>query len=260
MPEDAAPGTQPPLVPEGAATLERPRWDLLDAAAVVCLDAGALGLGAWVARDLIGIETRPTAAALAAAAVRMGIVIPALLLMAQRWWGSRPADLGLRAPEPGSVAWFLKTALALGGAYLVLGTLVGLAFYRARLVALSGGARAWLGSPEIASWLVSALLVAPIVEELVFRGVLYPALRTRTGRAAAILLSAAVFAGAHLLWSWKLFVPWTQLLGGIVFAWAYERTRSLVFPALFHLAGNLGILVLNAALAWRPAWLAWVLG
>ena len=88
----------------------------------------------------------------------------------------------------------------------------------------------------------------------------YAALRTRTGRAAAIFLSAAVFAAAHILWSWKLFLPWTQFLGGIVFAWAYERTRSLVFPALFHLAGNLGILALNAALAWHPGWLAWLLG
>ncbi|MHC4249705.1 MAG: lysostaphin resistance A-like protein [Planctomycetota bacterium] len=251
-----------PLTPDvgNGLTFERPRWDIIDAAAVVCLDAGALVLGAWVARDLIGIETRPTVAALASAAVRMGIIIPALIVMARRWWGSRPADLGLRAPEPGSVAWFLKTALALGGAYLVLGTLVGLAFYRGQLDALSAGARAWLASPMIMPWLVSALVVAPLVEEFVFRGVLYPALRTRTGRAAAIFLSAAVFAAAHLLWSWKLFVPWTQFLGGIVFAWAYERTRSLVFPALFHLAGNLGILALNAVLAWRPAWLARILG
>jgi len=260
MSDEAASGEQARPSAGTAPTFERPRWDLLDAAAVVCLDAGALGLGAWVARDLIGIETRPTVAALASAAVRMGIVIPALLLMARRWWGSRPADLGLRAPEPGSVAWFLKTALALGCAYLVLGTLHGFAFHRGRLGALSGGSRAWLESPAITQWLVSALLVAPLVEELVFRGVLYPALRTRTGRAAAIFLSAAVFAAAHLLWSWKLFVPWTQFLGGIVFAWAYERTRSLVFPTLFHLAGNLGILVLNAVLAWRPGWLAWLLG
>ncbi len=260
MPEGSAPEAQSPPQADDAPPPERPRWDIVDALAVICLDAGALGVGAWVARDLIGAEAHSTGAAVAAAAIRMGIVVPAILVMARRWWGSRPADLGLRAPEPGSAAWFVKTALVLGGSYLVLGTLMGFAFYRGRLDALSAGSRAWLASPAIASWLLSALVVAPLVEELVFRGVLYPALRDRTGRAGAIILSAAIFAAAHVLWSWKLFVPWTQFLGGIVFAWAYERTRSLVFPAIFHFLGNAGLLALNAALAWRPGWLAWLLG
>jgi hypothetical protein len=251
---------QPRLLPAGAPLPGRPRWDIIDALAVVCLDAGALGVGAWVARDLIGTEAHPTGAAIASAAVRIGIVVPALIMMARRWWGSSPAELGLRAPESGSAVWFVKTALVLGGAYAILGTLLGFAFYRGRLDEFSAGSRAWLTSPEIAAWLVSGLIVAPLVEELVFRGVLYPALRDRTGRAGAIVLSAAVFAAAHVLWSWKLFIPWTQFLGGIVFAWAYERTRSLVFPAVFHFLGNAGLLALNAALAWRPGWLAWLIG
>ncbi len=256
MAEGQPPTPDVPVTP----TFERPRWDLVDALAVICLDAGALGLGAWIARDLIGTEARPTAAAFASALVRIVIVIPALLLMARRWWASSPADLGFRRPEPGSAAWFLKTALALGAAYLVLGTFIGFAFYRGRLDALSVGARAWLGSPMIAPWLLGALVVAPLVEEPVFRGVLYRAVRTRSGRRGAIVLTAAVFAAVHLVWSWKLFLPWTQFLGGIVFAWAYERTRSLVYPALFHLIGNAGILALNAVLAWRTGWLAWLLG
>jgi membrane protease YdiL (CAAX protease family) len=260
MLEDTASEVQPLATSSCAPVFEKPRWDIIDAAAVICLDAGALGLGAWLARDVIGLKAHPTAAAFAATAVRIGIVLPALLIMARRWWDSRPADLGLRKHEPGSVAWFVKTALALGAAYLVLGTLIGFAFYRGQLAALSAGARGWLGLPTMATWLLGALVAAPIVEELVFRGVFYPALRTRTGRGAAIVLSAAVFAAAHVLWSWELFLPWTQFLGGIVFAWAYERTRSLVFPALFHLAGNLGILTMHAVLAWRPGWLAWLLG
>jgi len=260
MPEDTAAEIGPPSYAEPPPSFERPRWDIIDAARVICLDAGALGLGAWIARDLVGIQARPTLAALTSAAVRIGIVIPGLFLMARRWWGSAPSDLGFRRPEKGSVKWFVKTSLVLGAAYAALGTLIGLAFFRGRLDALSAGARLWLGSPAIATWIASALVVAPLVEEPVFRGVLYPSLASRTPRWAAILLSAALFAAAHLLWSWKLFLPWTQFLGGLIFAWAYERTRSLVFPALLHFAGNLGLLALNATLAWRPGWLAWLLG
>jgi len=260
MPEDTAAEIRPPPSADTPLAFERPRWDIIDAAAVVCLDAGALGLGAWIARDLIGTAAHPTLAGLASAAVRVGIVIPALLVMARRWWDSRPADLGFRRPQSGSVAWSAKTAVALGAAYLVLGTLVGLAFYRGRLDALSAGARAWLSSPATTTWLFSALVVAPLVEEPVFRGILQPALRARLGRLGAVFASAAIFAAMHLVWSWKLFPPWTQFLGGLIFAWSYERTRSLVFQALLHLSGNLGLLALNLTLAWRPGWLAWLIG
>lgn len=45
---------------------------------------------------------------------------------------------------------------------------------------------------------ITAIVLAPLFEESLFRGVLLPVLGRRTGRAAAVLLSALLFAAAHL--------------------------------------------------------------
>ncbi len=79
------------------------------------------------------------------------------------------------------------------------------------------------------------VLVAPMVEEVMFRGLLFRALRARTGFWGAGLISAALFALIHLepLHCLQL----TAL--GLALAWVYERTGSL-WPAVFlHTAQNL---------------------
>jgi membrane protease YdiL (CAAX protease family) len=85
-------------------------------------------------------------------------------------------------------------------------------------------------------------VAAPVVEETVFRGVLYRWLRGVLPLATAMLASGAVFALAHA--TTLLFLP---LLGlGILLAWIYERSGSLwpgvLVHALFNLAGIVDIL------------------
>lgn len=77
-------------------------------------------------------------------------------------------------------------------------------------------------------------VIAPVAEELFFRGILYGFLR-RWGVAAAILLSTTLFGLAHPG------VSPVQLIGGIVFAWAYEQEKSLMTPMVIHCLGNLAI-------------------
>ena len=85
------------------------------------------------------------------------------------------------------------------------------------------------------------VIIGPVVEEIIFRGALYPAIRARTGAGLAMVLSGIVFGLIHvdLLW---LVVP-TALLG-IALAWLYERTRSLWVPILCHAVFNLTALAL----------------
>jgi membrane protease YdiL (CAAX protease family) len=85
------------------------------------------------------------------------------------------------------------------------------------------------------------VVIGPVVEEIVFRGALYPAIRARTGAGLAMVLSGVVFGLIHvdLLW---LVVP-TALLG-IALAWLYETTRSLWVPILCHAVFNLTALAL----------------
>jgi membrane protease YdiL (CAAX protease family) len=85
-------------------------------------------------------------------------------------------------------------------------------------------------------FLVGAL-VAPLAEELYFRGVLFGCLR-RWGLGPALIGSTAVFAALH---AGTAAVPLTQIIGGVVFAAAYEREKSLLAPMTIHVLGNLAI-------------------
>ncbi|MCE7871337.1 CPBP family intramembrane metalloprotease [bacterium CPR1] len=81
--------------------------------------------------------------------------------------------------------------------------------------------------PETLIWLgVLVVLAGPWFEELLFRGLVYRAMRPAAGRWGATMISAALFAVAH--GDPSGFVPYMIL--GIVFAQAVELTGS-VFPA-----------------------------
>ena len=82
-------------------------------------------------------------------------------------------------------------------------------------------------------------IVAPVAEEIVFRGLIFGYLR-RWGTPAAVLISTALFSVLHLP-----AVPITQIVGGLVFAIAYHTGRSLMVPIVIHVTGNLAIFTLS---------------
>jgi hypothetical protein len=77
-------------------------------------------------------------------------------------------------------------------------------------------------------------VVAPIMEELFFRGFIYAAFRKRWGVTAAITLSSALFAVSHA--SLYNFIPLMVL--GAVLAYLYQRTGSLGPPIMLHALNN----------------------
>lgn len=93
---------------------------------------------------------------------------------------------------------------------------------------------------DVALFLVVGGLIAPVVEEVVFRGIFYGYFRHR-GIAAAILISSGIFVLFHPLTG----IPVPQIIGGVVFALAYEFTGSLVTPIIIHILGNLAIFGLS---------------
>src|SRR5439155_7390094 len=91
---------------------------------------------------------------------------------------------------------------------------------------------------------VDSIVWAPFVEEVAFRGILYGTLRTKLSVGPAALLSAGCFAAVHGYGTLGLAsVFW----GGIVWAVAYERTRSL-WPAI--LAHGVNNLMVTAEFVW----------
>jgi hypothetical protein len=80
---------------------------------------------------------------------------------------------------------------------------------------------------------VLAIVVAPLVEETLFRGFLFPLLRARLGRAGGIALTSLLFALLHPPVDWLAI-----LVLGAALALAYEITGSLAAPIAAHALNN----------------------
>ena len=90
------------------------------------------------------------------------------------------------------------------------------------------------------SGLVLMTVLAPVVEEMIFRGLLYRMLRERWGVVLSVVVSAAFFSMVH---HGLLLSP--QLLGGMIFALAYEKSRSLWVSIGLHMGANSAVYTLS---------------
>jgi hypothetical protein len=77
---------------------------------------------------------------------------------------------------------------------------------------------------------VVAVVFAPVVEELLFRGILYPAIKQRGWPRLALWGTSALFALAHA--NMVSFVP--LLLFAVVLVKLYEHFQNLLAPIAAH--------------------------
>lgn len=88
-------------------------------------------------------------------------------------------------------------------------------------------------------FMAMAVLIAPLVEETIFRGYLYPLFARSFGVAAGIILTGILFGlmhGAQLGWTWGLVFV---LVGvGIIFTFVRARTGTVFASFLLHLGYN----------------------
>ena len=91
--------------------------------------------------------------------------------------------------------------------------------------------------------LLVSLLVAPIVEETLFRGLLYPMLRKKTGAVVAAVLSSLLFAAMH----GNAVQAVAVIPLGLVLALVAERTRRIWPCVVLHLAYNFAAMMLPQA-------------
>jgi len=88
---------------------------------------------------------------------------------------------------------------------------------------------------KIAVFSIMPVIQAPLVEEILFRGILFPAMRVNAPRWLAYLFPALLFAVVHL--SLLNLAPLFVL--AIFLAWQYEKTGNLLCPILTHAGFNL---------------------
>lgn len=99
--------------------------------------------------------------------------------------------------------------------------------------------------------MLASLVLAPIVEETLFRGVIFGPL-LKINRIAAYALSFLVFAIYHV-WQYMLsgitpqfFIYLLQYLpGSIVLSWSYEKSGTIWSPILLHMLINSATIYLS---------------
>ncbi|ADU28654.1 CPBP family intramembrane glutamic endopeptidase [Evansella cellulosilytica] len=81
----------------------------------------------------------------------------------------------------------------------------------------------------------------PIMEEIVFRKIIFGSLFKRYGFWIAALLSGVIFAIVHMDFKHLL----VYLLGGIVLAYLYVKTKRIIVPIIAHVGINSFVMIVQ---------------
>jgi membrane protease YdiL (CAAX protease family) len=200
----------------------------------------ALCLGAVIAVEAgarLGIQGKPSHPMVVLGAVRLlqaGLLIMIVIIRQKRLTA---IGLSLKDTLPGLKRGFIWSAgfglvVLLGGVLLCVMGINPLSLIHSPVPADPG---------HILLFFIVGGLIAPITEEIFFRGVLYGFFR-RWGALTAILLSTLAFVLVHPVFP---AIPITQVVGGILFALAYEIEKNLMAPIAIHTLGNMAIFGLS---------------
>ena len=162
------------------------------------------------------------------------------------------ADAGLTLGKPRVTLFWLVAPVAVAVAAGVLLIPAGILLFRwqqwplpevvTRTISLYRMEDLWL---NILHWCI----LTPLFEEVLYRGVLVPGLEGLGGRRLVLLGSGVAWACLHVLvYTWP---PWTSVfyfLAGMLGAWIFLKSRSLLVLIPLHALNNLMKPVLNDVL------------
>ena len=101
------------------------------------------------------------------------------------------------------------------------------------------------------AYIFIAVVMAPVVEEITFRGIAFGALVARgIGPVAAIILSSLAFAISHLQYSPAAML--VVFLSGVGFAVLRVLSGTVIVPIVAHAAANVDVLIINWLAASPP--------
>lgn len=162
-----------------------------------------------------------------------------LMIMIFFVWGKGISSVGL---APSKMIHGLKKGLIWSACFGIITSLVFAVLYAVGQNPLTLiKTRLPSNHSEIILFFLIGGFIAPIAEEIFFRGILYGFFR-RWGVLVALILSTLLFVLVHPIGSR---IPLPQVVGGIVFAVSYEMNRSLLTPITIHILGNTAIFMLS---------------
>jgi membrane protease YdiL (CAAX protease family) len=214
------------------------RWDMAKAIIVTVIGTLIAGVIAALAAELLvdsGERYQDDSTAYAITLIPGMVVVELLLLATALWFGPRKhrvslASLGLRSPIRGF--WWLPPVVAIASLILVYAYDAALSL--ASIEPASTPDEVFASPAPFAVVAVGAVLLAPWIEEIFFRGFLFGGLRVRWGWLLAAVASSLLFALAHL----DVYGIPVYAAIGFLFAWSYHHTGALKSSVIAHAMVN----------------------
>jgi membrane protease YdiL (CAAX protease family) len=202
----------------------------------LCLSAViAVELATWVVTSKSGYHPM-----LILAGARLLQLLLIILIVVT--WGKGLPSIGLARSEMVSG---LKKGLLWSAGFGAIGSVACVGLFAASINPLTLiKARLPTQTGDLVLFFIVGGMVGPVAEEVFFRGILYGFLR-RWGVIVALILSTLIFVLCHPI---SHGIPVTRLVGGLLFALAYEFGGSLIVPITIHALGNLAIFTLSLML------------
>ena len=229
-PTSAPPASTPGTDTGGAFRKPWSAWEPLDAAIGIALVVGGLTIAGSIAAVAADDDPELTLISL----FLQGLVFIAAPLLVASWRTNL---------SPWAVVGF--TRFKARDLWLVVGGMVAQVMATLAVAALTMPEQTSIFEDKqldestlaLALAVVSVVLIAPIAEEALFRGLLFGALRRRLPFIGAAGISGALFGAAHLA-NGDFAVAGLLAFFGILLAFLYERTGSLGPPIALHMLNN----------------------
>ncbi len=211
---------------------------------LVALLTGVYFLSAWIIRTInpdtiISSENITNLSFSILYGVQVFSMLAVVWFLAIYWRGSKLKDLGFRYYSLLKALWYSFLALLviffIIFVYVIIMTNV--LHIQAPVSKIEQ-----LASNQSISYkvlLITVSLIAPICEEIYFRGFLYSAFKKSWGVTAGLFLSSLFFALAHM--EFYSFFPIMAI--GWILAYIYEKTKSIIPVILLHSSYNLILII-----------------
>lgn len=207
---------------------EKPRWGIFDLILIYAVIT-LVSLGAtWAARDW---WSNPIQLFLFSFVVQFLATIAAIFVLVVLILKTPWSELGIRITSRKNI-WTYGIG---GGFSLIVIVMVGgyvLKYFQPELAPqpIEEILRAAVGTVEFLMLVVFAVILAPIGEEIFYRGMIYPVCRWHLGPRWGAVVAGLVFGLAH--WDFWRSIP--LAVGGMALCYLYEKSGSIFVSMTAH--------------------------
>ena len=98
-----------------------------------------------------------------------------------------------------------------------------------------------LQSPPVFVKVIAAGIIVPILEELIFRGLIFNRIRNQYNALVAMFISSIMFGIYHFNLTQGIYAA----ILGLCMVYVYNKVRTLVVPIMIHMSANISVIILG---------------